>query len=383
MTILGINASRARSGGAKAHLIGILTEGNPINHGFDKVHIWSYPELLKELPNKPWLLKHSPAELAGSIFRQVWWERYSLPKELRVVKCSILFNVDAGSVCRFKPAVTMSQDMIAFEPGEMKRLGFSKALIRQILLRYIQIQSLKFADGAIFLTRYAANVIQQYSGQLRHLSFIPHGVGENFKTFSSQSMWPETPENQIHCLYVSNTAYYKHQWHVVVAIERLRKIGHNIHLTLTGGGEGKAQKRLDCQINKSDPHNMFIHQKGFVPQRDLPQHIANADLFIFASSCENMPVTLLEAMAIGLPIACSNRGPMPEVLKDGGVYFDPEDPISISKAIEQIVIKSDLRIKLAARAKQLSEQYSWERCAKETFTFLSETATKMSKKYHD
>ena len=50
---------------------------------------------------------------------------------------------------------------------------------------------------------------------------------------------------------------------------------------------------------------------------------------IFASSCESSSCVLIENMASGLPIACSNRGPMPEVLKDGGVYFDPEKPIDI------------------------------------------------------
>ena len=76
---------------------------------------------------------------------------------------------------------------------------------------------------------------------------------------------------------------------------------------------------------------------GFVPHDDLPSLLAGADLFVFASSCENMPNTLVEAMAIGLPIACSDRGPMPEVLRDGGVYFDPENPESIAAAIETLI----------------------------------------------
>ncbi|MFH1733770.1 MAG: glycosyltransferase [bacterium] len=109
---------------------------------------------------------------------------------------------------------------------------------------------------------------------------------------------------------------------------------------------------------------------GFVGHNELPSLFANADLFAFASSCENLPVTLLEAMATGLPIACSNRGPMPEVLKDGGVYFDPENLESIGVAIEKVINNKDLRICIAKRAKELSEQYSWDRCAAETWDFL-------------
>jgi glycosyltransferase involved in cell wall biosynthesis len=69
--------------------------------------------------------------------------------------------------------------------------------------------------------------------------------------------------------------------------------------------------------------------------------LLKSDIFVFASSCENMPNTLIEGMAAGLKIACSSRGPMPEVLKDAGYYFDPESPVSISKAIEQIILNPD------------------------------------------
>ena len=81
-------------------------------------------------------------------------------------------------------------------------------------------------------------------------------------------------------------------------------------------------------------------------------------------------VTLIEAMAIGLPIACSDRGPMPEVLRDGGVYFDPEDAESIARAIEALIRDPGLRMSVAKRAKGLSGQYSWARCAAETWSFL-------------
>ena len=121
-----------------------------------------------------------------------------------------------------------------------------------------------------------------------------------------------------------------------------------------------------------DPRGEFIEQVDFLPQVELPTHLARADLFIFASSCENMPNTLVEAMAVGLPIACSNRGPMPEVLADGGVYFDPYNAISIANAVKQIIESPLLRLKIAQRAKNLSTQYSWTRCSQETWEFVTE-----------
>jgi glycosyltransferase involved in cell wall biosynthesis len=64
---------------------------------------------------------------------------------------------------------------------------------------------------------------------------------------------------------------------------------------------------------------------------------------------------------------------MPDVLADGGVYFNPEDAESISEAIEKIIHSSELRTAIAHRAKELSEQYNWKRCADETFAFINET----------
>ncbi len=375
--ILGINASRARSGGARAHLIGILNEGDPTQYGFREVHVWSYPSLLEALPCRPWLVNHSPSELGGSIVRQLWWERFSFSKELQKVGCSILLNVDAGSVCRFRTAVTISRDMLSYEPGEIERYGISKARFRLIALRYVQNASLRAADGAIFLTRYAARVIQQSCGQLANVAYVPHGVGTAFLENEPAQLWPSAGGRPIRCLYISNALPYKHQWHVVEAVAQLRQLGFNLQLELVGGGEGMAQKRLEAQIAESDPNRMFVTQREFVPQHTLPELLAMADLFVFASSCENMPNTLVEAMAVGLPIACSDRGPMPEVLEDGGVYFDPENQDSITAAIKDLINNSGKRARLGKRAKDLSRQYSWARCARETFSFIAQTAERV------
>ena len=372
--ILGINACRARSGGAIAHLVGILQELDPTEFGISNVRVWSHATLLAALPEGPWLVKHHPPELEQSMLHQLWWERFSLPGELRKAGCSILLNVDAGSVCRFRPAITMSRDMLSYEPGEIERYGISKARLRLIVLRYVQNVSLKAADRTVFLTRYAARIIQQSCGPLRNIAYIPHGVGAGFQAIEPHHAWPMARERPIRCLYISNALPYKHQWNVVKAVAQLRQRGFDLQLELVGGGEGKAQARLDAQIAVSDPHHAFVTQREFVPQHTLPELLVQADLFVFASSCENMPNTLVEAMAAELPIACSGRGPMPEVLKDGGVYFDPEDPDSIAAAIEDLIAHPSKRARLAARAKDLSRQYSWARCARETFSLIAQTA---------
>jgi glycosyltransferase involved in cell wall biosynthesis len=368
--VVGIDASRNRSGGAKVHLRGILQSGSPAAHGIDTVHVWSYRSLLAALPDAPWLVKHNPPALEGSLLRQVWWQYHRLPKEAAALGCSVLLNTDAGSVCPFRPAAVMSRDMLSYEPGEMRRYGFSKARLRLILLRYIQAISLRRADAAIFLTNHAANVIQTVTGPLPHVSIIPHGLGAGFRRNAGDASWPRAGERSIRCLYVSNAAMYKHQWNVVRAIGALRKRGIDVSLVLAGGGSGPAQRLLDRAIAETDARHEFVHTLGFVEHEKLPALLASADLFVFASSCENMPNTLVEAMAAGLPIACSDRGPMPEILEDGGVYFDPENVSSIADSIARIVADAGLRKRLAARARSLSDQYSWEICAGQTWALL-------------
>jgi glycosyltransferase involved in cell wall biosynthesis len=176
---------------------------------------------------------------------------------------------------------------------------------------------MKRADGVIFLTNYAARIIQRATGKLRNFSVIPHGVGEEFKQTTHFGAWAEEPDRIIRCLYVSNTEMYKHQWVVVRAIGKLRRRGHNVSLLLAGGGSGREQRLLDEELFRTDQQGDCIESIGFVQHENMPILLSKADLFIFASSCENMPITLLEAMASGLPIACSDRGPMPEILEDG------------------------------------------------------------------
>jgi glycosyltransferase involved in cell wall biosynthesis len=64
---------------------------------------------------------------------------------------------------------------------------------------------------------------------------------------------------------------------------------------------------------------------------------------------------------------------MPEVLGDAGVYFDPEDSDSIAAAIKNLVIDDRTRRDTACRAFERARQYSWSRCADETWNFLRVT----------
>jgi len=255
----------------------------------------------------------------------------------------------------------------------MKHLGFGKTRLRALSNLVLQNMAFRHADGVIFLTRYTGKLIQRSCGILPRVAYIPHGVGIDFKRAKPIHPWPSTGERPFQCLYISAVLEYKNQWVVVRGIEILRKRGYDIILTLVGKGSGNAQRLLERQIALSDPRGEFVKQVGFIPHKELPVYLANADLFVFASICENMPITLIEAMSVGLPIASSDRGPMSEVLEDGGIYFDPEEDKSIADSVEKIITESTLRSSISQRAKILSTQYLWSRCANETWAFIADT----------
>ena len=121
--------------------------------------------------------------------------------------------------------------------------------------------------------------------------------------------------------------------------------------------EANVQQRIAAY----DPGGRFLRWHGAVPHEALAAHYAAAELFVYASSCENLPNILVEAMAAGLPIACSDRGPMPEVLGDAGAYFSPEDPDSLAALLRDLAADAPRRDGLAARAFVRAERFESSR----------------------
>ena len=128
-------------------------------------------------------------------------------------------------------------------------------------------------------------------------------------------------------MYVSNIDAYKHQTEVVEAIDQVRQKGFPISLTMIGPAIPRYLSQLNSVLDRRDPQRVWAKYLGQVPYGDLPAYYQQADIGLFASSCETFGIILLEKMSAGLPIACSSKSAMPEILKDTGVYFDPDNMI--------------------------------------------------------
>jgi len=382
---LAIDASNIRQGGGLTHLSQLLSVATPFNAGISQVTIWAPRATLAQLPSKPWLKKVSPAWTEAGLLKRILGQQILLQREMSRYGCSALFSPGGTLPFLLKvPAVTMSQNMLPFEPQEAIRFGrWSWMRLKMWLLRRAQVRSFRNASGVIFLTNYARKVIANWVGGIEEKSVIvPHGIEPRFSMEPRQQKLAS--ELSLHgpltVLYVSILMPYKHQIEVALAINKLHQDGYPIRAKFLGSDWGEYGNEFRKILRRLDPGNEHLIWPGAVPYADLHHEYAAADMFIFASSCENLPNILIEAMAAGLPIACSDRGPMQEVLGNSGIYFDPENPDSIAQALKVLIKNVALREQLAKSAWMDRQKYSWETCARETFAFISDIASQNLKR---
>lgn len=376
---LAIDASNIRQGGGVTHLSQLLSAASPADVGITHVTVWACAATATQLPAHAWLTKLSPAWTEAGLFKRMLGQQLLLGREMARRGCDVLFS--PGGTVPFHaevPVVTMSQNLLPFEPAEAARFGrWSAMRFKMGLLRLVQSRSFRAADGVIFLTRYASDTVNRWLGEAKGMQIlIPHGIEQRFsslpKRHSSLSEFP--PGKTYTFLYVSILMPYKHQIEVAHAVYTLRRSGYPVKIRFVGAGWGWYGQRFREVLRQLDPRGEFLLWAGEVPFTQLHAVYESADAFVFASSCENLPNILIEAMAAALPIACSDRGPMPEVLGDAGVYFNPEKPDSIAAALRALFEKTPLREQLAGAAKNRSQAYSWRRCARETFDFIAAVA---------
>lgn len=317
--------------------------------------------------------------------RRLLGQQFQLNRELTQAGCDVLVS-PGGTLplwCSV-PTITMSQNMLPFEPTEALRFGrWSAMRLKMWLLRHSQGRSFLRASGLIFLTKYAQEKVSSFLGGIRKpMALIPHGIEDRF-------VQPPRPQRRIDeysiirpfsLLYVSILMPYKHQVEVALAAYQLRAEGLPVAVRFIGADWGCYGREFGQLLQSLDPGKEYLHWSGSVSFDQLDGHYKEADAFVFASSCENLPNIMIEAMAAGLPIASSNRGPMPEVLQEAGIYFDPDIPDSIAEALRRLIHNDDLRAQLAMSASKKGQSYSWARCARETFEFIAEIAAEHTMK---
>jgi len=376
-TRIGIDATNLRLGGGITHLVELLSALDPLEHGIAKIIVWGGQKTLDRLPERTWLCKLSPPPLNGNLLSRTLWQVFGLSRTAKAQQCDLLFVPGGSYAGSFHPVVTMSQNLLPFEWAEVKRNGISFFTCKMLILRWVQAWSFQRSEGVIFLTQYAKNAVLKVTGELSaNTTVIAHGLSNRFGRVlrSAQDIHGYSREHPFRLIYVSNVDAYKHQLTVFKAIELLRQKSYPLNILFIGPGVPPYTYALEKALIAADPRGQWAQYLGPLPYEHLQNYYASAQLGIFASSCETFGIILLEKMATGLPLACSDRSSMNEILRDGGLYFDPESEIDIAQTIEQYLYSAELQSQKSALSYELSQTYSWQRCAKETFSFLVQIA---------
>lgn len=369
--VLGIDASTRGSGGAKRHLIELFKNINPKDYDFKQIKIWSGEDLLKSIPDYPWLEKLTHPLLNRNIFFRTLWmlairDKSFLKSNIDILFCP--FGTYSGS---FTPFVSMSRNMLIFDNDERNRFPFFSLInFKLIILNYFQVKSFKKASGIIFISEHAKSLIGSKIN-IKNVSqqIIHHGVSSNFD-FYPKNIKIDYLNATYKLLYVSTIWPYKHHINVIKAIKSIRNKGYSIEIDIVGTPEDiLCSKLLENEISNLDTKEFVFWHKN-IDLDGVETFYKNADAFIFASTCENMPNILIEAMSSGLPILSSNYPPMPEFLENAGLYFDPTNVLSIEEALLNLIENPDNTFELSIKSYELSKKYSWEKCSMETFKYL-------------
>jgi glycosyltransferase involved in cell wall biosynthesis len=377
MMKIGIDASNIGGGGGITHLVEFLREFDPSEFKeISGIVVFSSNKVLSQLDEAEYLEKVSFPQFNGSLLKRVLFQLNGYDAQIKC-RCDILLSLSGDYIGGFRPLVGMSRNMLLYERPIWKEIRQPKEIMRFWLNYQKQRVSFGNSDGIIFISNYAKSYVSKYINLAdKEVEVIHHGISSRFKNqvklqgdLTSYSL-----SKPFKFLYVSNVHIYKHQWNVIRAVGVLRKEGYPVELDLIGSnGFDPAFAKLQEAINKVDSKNTFIHYHGHVDHNEIDKFYRTADGIIYASTCENMPNILIESMASGLPIACSDKQPMPEFLKENGYYFNSYDVASIVKALRLLLENPEQSNIFSTKNIEEVRNYSWKQTSKRTFTFLLET----------
>lgn len=160
------------------------------------------------------------------------------------------------------------------------------------------------------------------------------------------------------------------------ALHLLRQKYPDLALVIVGSAGWLYQDFFQALEKLDDPKAVLL--SGYVPDEDLPAIISGAEAYVLASLYEGFGLPILEAMACGTPVVCSNTSSMPELGGDAARYFDPHDTWDMAAAIGAVLEDADLRAEMRQRGLAQAARFSWQRAAQETLAVYERLLEKPS-----
>lgn len=175
---------------------------------------------------------------------------------------------------------------------------------------------------------------------------------------------PETAELIV---YVGGFNAHKNILGLLQAMPRVLQDRPDLHLAIVGSTSGKGfwdnLPELRAFIAATPGLAERAHFTGYLPDPDLVELFSATDALVFPSLWEGFGLPAVEAMSCGVPVLSSDRGSLPEVVGDAGLYFDPTDTGAMADTILSFFADAPRRAALRARGLERVRQFTWDRAA--------------------
>ncbi|NOZ50195.1 MAG: glycosyltransferase family 4 protein [Chloroflexi bacterium] len=132
-------------------------------------------------------------------------------------------------------------------------------------------------------------------------------------------------------------------------------------LSLVGGGDMRCE--IGRRIEEESLQGVYLH--GPARSHEIPTLYAEADIFLNTSAIDNLPLTLIEASASGLPIVSTDAGAIPDLISDGvnGLLAPVGDTRLLAQHIVQLLNDPARAQQLSRAARRNAERFSWRQIA--------------------
>lgn len=195
-----------------------------------------------------------------------------------------------------------------------------------------------------------------------HSSFQPI-KSEDKKIFIDQHEYPDK-----FLLYIGRLENKKN---ILNLIKAYQKTSRKWPLVLAGRPGNYGYREIE-DLAKSKDLIGDLMLLGYVSQNNYPKLMASASAFVFPSKFEGFGLPVLEAMASGVPVLCSNISALKEIAQDAALYFDPDNIEDIAEKIENIFTDQEQRSSLIDKGLIRAKDFSWAKSAEETLKYILE-----------
>lgn len=308
--------------------------------------------------------------VSGNPFRRLGLD---LPMRLRYDKPDLLHVQYTGPLACSVPLVVSVHDVSYLEHPQY----FTRFRSRQ--LRFTVKRTVEAAARILTPSEFSRRaILRNYKLDERKVVVVPNAVSSSFRPVERESAAAVVEEkfriSGPFVLTVGDLQPRKNHLGLLHAFEEtLRQHPHLPHRLVFVGKETWYSKELHRAVMRSNVAGR-VHFTGFVEDSDLLQFYGACDLFVFPSFYEGFGLPILEAMACGRAVACSSATAMPEVANAAGILFDPYSVPEMARAIGDVLLDEEMRVRLERLGSNRAASFTWERAAQRTLDVYYEVA---------